>query len=282
MAKAIFRVRGDVAGGGGAFMGRHSSREGAGYHPGVRSARLLAPALLATCLAGPAAAAGEGEAVVEWDPAVAFPHDRAAYEARLREIVRDAERLVAAETGMRLGRRLVVKVDGREAYERLFGAEAAGVEAAHYGREVVHLNGGSRLDDRFAGLVVHEMTHAFLDAGGTGMRVPMWLREGLAERLAWKRKGQVDLAPNQLAELKQARVEGRLVPLPVDGDMTRAAYLQCYGAVLFLERTAGKEKVLALVRRAIDGEPFPRALEAELRLTQVELERDYAAWVERR
>ena len=250
----------------------------------MRALRLAALLLVAVALprpGAPALAADEGVRV-EWDPALAFPHDRAAYEARVQEIARDAERMVAAALGWRLGRRVVVRVETREAFERAFGTEAARVEAAHYGRDVIHLNGGSRLDDRMAGLVVPELVHAFLDSRGDPGRLPTWLNEGLAERLAWQRKGVADLSPTQLAELKQAREAGRLLPLPVDAELSRFGYLQCWAAVLYLERTAGREKVVALVRRTLDGEPFARALAAEAGLSPEELERGFATWVERR
>jgi hypothetical protein len=232
------------------------------------------------------AAAGAGAAraddlEIAWDPELAQPHDRDGYARLLQEVVRTSYAQVSAELGLRLRRPLKVRVHTRAGFEREFGTEAAFVEAALYTREAIHVNGGSRLDDRFAGLVVHEMAHAVFDHRDTAGSLPMWLNEGLAERLSWKRRGLGELAPNQVAELKQARARGALTPLPVSGDMTRFGYLQCYAAVLFLERKVGRAELLAVVRRTLDGEPFDRLLARELGLSVPELERDLLAWVGR-
>ena len=62
--------------------------------------------------------------------------------------------------------------------------------------------------------------------------------------------------------------------------LARDQYLHCYAAVLFLEKKAGKEKLLAVVRRTLEGEPFERALDGETRWSTVDLERELVDWVE--
>jgi hypothetical protein len=157
--------------------------------------------------------------------------------------------------------------------------EAQAAQGAHYQRGAIYVNGGRRLNDAFSGLMVHEMAHAVLDEHGTSARLPLWVNEGLAERLRWRRQGLEDLAPNQKQELQQLRREGLLIPLPTFG-RERLSYLQCYAATLFLEKKAGKARLLAMVQRALEGEPFERALDKELRLTQQDLERELAVWVD--
>jgi len=239
--------------------------------------RLLA-AVAGLAIGTPAAAA---EVEISWDRDLAFEYDRENYQRALSEIVEQARVQVSAELGVTLQRSLRVEVHSPARYEQLFGTAAAFSQGAHYSRGAIHVNGGNRLGGRFAGLMVHEMTHAFLDSWGTGGRLPTWLNEGLAERLAWRRMGLDDLAPNQVLELEAARREGKLVPLPARMHLTAFGYLQCYAAVLFLEKKAGKAKVSAVVRRTLEGEPFERALDRELRWTAGDLEREYAAWVER-
>lgn len=51
-------------------------------------------------------------------------------------------------------------------------------------------------------------------------------------------------------------------------------------AVLFVEKRAGRDKLLAVVRRTLDGEPFEQALDRETRWSMVDLEREFADWVE--
>ena len=68
----------------------------------------------------------------------------------------DARARVVAELGMEPGHLLSVKIHSRAGYERRFGSDSVHRDAARFVGEVVHVNGGARLDDRLAGLVVHE------------------------------------------------------------------------------------------------------------------------------
>ena len=240
--------------------------------------------LVALGLAGavPGGIARGAEVAIAWDPELAPPGDRDAYERQLREIVGDAKARATADLGMEIRRPLTVKVHSRAGFEREFGKDAAHVDAARFVGEVIHVNGGTRLDDRFAGLVVHEMAHAVLDDRGTAASLPRWLDEGLAERLSWKRRGMDGLAPSQVAELKQAAGTQVLTPLPATRDLSRFGYLQAFAAVLFLETKFGHDKVLALVHATLGGEPFDRAMQRELGWSTVDLEKAFTVWVDRR
>ncbi len=227
-----------------------------------------------------AAAAEPPPPEIAWDPELAHEGDRENYQRMLSAIVLDAFRLASAETGFVPRRAPKVRVHSRAGYERAFGTGAAWTRGAHYSRGEIHVNGGNRLDDHFAGGMAHEMVHAVLDQQGTAWRLPTWLNEGLAARVGWKRMGLDDLAPNQILELQYHGRERALVPLPMHGHLSRAGYLHCYAAVLFVEKKAGKEKLLGVVRRTLDGEPFERALDRETRWSMADLERDFADWVE--
>src|SRR5512137_89515 len=201
--------------------------------------------------------------------------DVVAYERQLRGIVSDSRERVVSALGMAPGSLLSVKIHSRAGYERLFGSGAAHLDAARLAGEAVHVNGGTRLDDRFAGVVVHEMVHAALDARGTAWALPRWLDEGLAERLSWKRRGLEAPAPSQVAELKQARDRKELVPLPRAGKLSRQGYLQAWAAVVFLEERFGRERLMATVRRTLGGEPFERVLRRECSLSPEDLDRAF-------
>jgi hypothetical protein len=235
--------------------------------------------LIAGVLLALAMGAGAAPLEISWDKELAFEYDRERYQRELGDIAAKSYEWAAAEMGMAVQRPLKVEVLTPVRYERQFGTAAWSTQGAHYQRGAIYVNGGRRLDDRFAGGMVHEMTHAVLDHRGTAGRLPVWLNEGLAERLSWKRKGLDDLAPNQKASLQYAARQRTLVPLPARRP-EKLDYLQCYAAALFLEKRSGKDKVLAVVRRTLEGVPFERALDQELRLTQAELERELVVWVE--
>ncbi len=243
--------------------------------PSARS-RLLAAALLAL-----ASAARAADVAVSWDADLAQPGDRQAYERQLLEMARDARARAVAETGLEPGPLLSVKVHSRAGYERRFGSDAVHLDAARFVGEVVHVNGGARLDDRLAGLLVHEMVHAALDARGTASALPRWLDEGLAERAGWRKRGLESPAPNQVMELKQARERKELVPLPRSGEVSRLGYLTSWAAVVFLEGEFGRERVMAAVRATLAGEPFERALRRETGLSPEGVDRAFEDWVGR-
>ena len=217
---------------------------------------------------------------ISWDQGLAFDYDRENYQRLLTDIVQRGCSVVSAELGLTLERPLKINVYTPAHYEKQFGSVAASTWGAHYSQGAIYVNGGSRLNDRFAGTMVHELTHAFLDYKGTGRRLPAWLNEGLAERLAWKRKGLDELAPNQVMSIQYARREGKLTPLPAGGAI-RMDYLQFYAAALFVEKKVGKDKLLAVVRRTLQGETFERVLDQEVRWTVSDLEREFVAWVDR-
>ncbi len=235
---------------------------------------VLAAAGLAAALAAQGA-----DVAIQWDPDLARPDDRAAYERTLRAMVQDARARVVAGLGLEPGPELTVKVHSRAGYELAFGTDAAHQDAARFVGEVVHVNGGARLDDKLAGLLVHELAHAALDAGGKARALPRWLDEGLAERLSWQRRGQDGPTPSQAAELKQARERKELLPLSVDRELDRSGYLKSWAAVVFLERRYGRDRVMATVRATLGGEPFEKAMRREMSLSSEELEKDFAAWV---
>lgn len=238
---------------------------------------LVAVATLAALMA--LGARADAPVVMAWDRDLAYEYDRENYQRLLTDIVQKSYSLVSADLGLALQRPLKINVCTRARYEELFGTGAAFTRGAHYRQGSIYVNGGSRLNDGFAGLVVHEMTHAVLDYRGTGGQLPTWLNEGLAERLSWKRRGLDDLAPNQAMEIQYRRRQGTLTPLPAWGRVT-IDYLQFYAAALFVEKKVGKDKTLAIVRRTLQGESFERALDQEVRWTVGDLEREFVGWVD--
>jgi hypothetical protein len=177
-------------------------------------------------------------------------------------------------------RPLEVRVVTKARYEAQFGSGMAWGSGAHYRSGVINVNGGARLDGWFAGMLSHEMTHAFLDDLGTGHRVPTWLNEGLAERLYYRTRGQQGLDTTQVTTLEVALQQKQLLPLPAAGAMTEFRYLQGFAAVLFLEHKIGKDALLAVVRRTMKEGSFERALDAELRWTMRNVEEGFAYWVD--
>jgi hypothetical protein len=236
--------------------------------------------LVVALLVAAGGAARADELRISWEKDLAFEWDRESYEKTLRAMGGAAEAEVSAWLGFTRAHPLELRVVTRARYEAEFGSGMAWNTGAHYRGRVIHVNGGARLDGWFAGMLAHEITHAYLDALGTGHRFPDWLGEGLAERIGYRARGQHDLATAQVQQLETALEQRQLLPLPSGGGMTPFRYLQSYAAVLFLEKRLGKDTLLALVRRVMKDGTIEQALDAELRWTMRNVEEGFSYWVD--
>lgn len=219
--------------------------------------------------------------ILSWDQELAFDFDRGQYEDSLRQIVAQGYAAASSFLGHERAGRLHVTIYTRDRYEKVFGAEAERRQGAHYSRGGIHVNGGNRLDGSFSGEMAHEMTHAVLDYRGTAHRLPAWFNEGLAERVAFRLRGLDGLATNQAQELKSSAEHGTLGPLQNREPLSPFGYLQAYSAVWFVETRFGREALLRIADRTLQGEAFESALRAETRWSIAELEREWIAWTER-
>lgn len=238
----------------------------------MRLRRLALVALLASGRAGAA------EVDVAWDPGLAFDFDWAHYQGLLQQIVSQGYQQATAFVGLSREKPLRIFVYTHEHYEQAFGTSAEISRGAHYSRDAIYVNGGSRLDARFAGTIAHEMTHALLDYRGTGHALPVWFNEGLAERVGWLRRGLAELGTSQAGQIKSAREHGLLTPLQARDHLSPFGYLQSWAAVLFLEQKLGRKGLLAIAQKTLEGLPFERALYQQTQWTQGELEGAFNEW----
>jgi hypothetical protein len=207
--------------------------------------------------------AGAQEVETTWDPDLSFDFDRAHYQEMLQQIVTQGYAGATGYLGMTRNGSLRVFIYSKDHYEKVFGEEAGRRRGAHYSRNAIYVNGGNRLDDRFAGELAHEMTHAVLDTRGTAGRLPAWFNEGLAERVGWAQRGLTGLTSSQAAELKGTAEHGELPPLQRREPLSSFGYLESYAAVLFLEHKAGKAALLRVTKKTLEGESFDAALREE-------------------
>lgn len=237
--------------------------------------RLALVALLAL-----SASARAAQVDIAWDPGLAFDFDRGHYEALMQQIASQGYGEASAFVGLARDKPLRLFVYTHEHYEKEFGTSAEISRGAHYFRDAIYVNGGSRLDSHFAGTLAHEMTHALLDYRGTAHALPVWLNEGLAERVSWLHQGLADLANSQATTIKAAREHGSLTPLQARDYLSPFGYLQSWAAVLFMEQKLGRKTLLAVAKKTLDGLPFERALYQETQWTQGELEQAFNDWAE--
>src|SRR5260370_10066853 len=100
-------------------------------------------------------ARADAPVTISWDQGLAFDYDRENYQRLLVDIVQQGYSTVSAELGWTLERAVKINVYTPVHYEKQFGSVAAATRGAHYFQGAIYVNGGSRLNDGFAGTMVH-------------------------------------------------------------------------------------------------------------------------------
>lgn len=158
-------------------------------------------------------------------------------------------------------RRIPVVLYRREEFARITGlSEWAG--GSFDGTIRVPIAEGRALDPALSALLRHELVHAFVREASGGDKVPAWLNEGLAQWLARDPSGD-------LASARKRMVGRALVPLEklerpfaaLPEPEIPFAYAQALLFTAFLERTHGRESLLAMVRGIRAGQRAAAAFE---------------------
>jgi hypothetical protein len=165
-------------------------------------------------------------------------------------------------------------------------SERFGFRAAGFWDGAIHVRGGTQLDARMVGTLVHEYTHAALATLAPVGVWPAWLNEGLAEVFEREALGQTQPSAGELAELQAASASGSWLPLAtlsgpsfagLDEPRARLAYLESYACVEQMLHRFGRERVKRLVEELAKTRILERALQRALRIDLVELENQLLA-----
>ena len=166
-------------------------------------------------------------------------------------------------------------------YSARFGFRAAG-----FWDGAIHVRGGTQVDARMVGTLVHEYTHAALAQLAPVGVWPAWLNEGLAELFEREALGQTQPSARELAELQAAAASGSWLPLAslsgpsfasLDESSARLAYLESYACVEQMLHRYGRDRVERLVEELAKTRLLERALQRALRVDLAELEQQLLA-----
>ena len=161
-------------------------------------------------------------------------------------------------------------------YSARFGFRAAG-----FWDGAIHVRGGTEVDARIVGTLVHEYLHAALASLAPADVWPAWLNEGLAELFEREALGAVRLGARERAELQLAIARGHWLPLAalggpsfagLDEPSARLAYLESYACVEQMLRRYGRERIERLVEELAKTRRVERALQRALRTDLAKLE----------
>jgi len=173
-----------------------------------------------------------------------------------------------------------------EAFASRFGFRAAGFWAG-----AIQVRGGTQVDARLVGTLVHEYVHAALASLAPPSVFPAWLNEGLAELFEREALGQARPSAREYAELEKALARGNLLPLSalggpsfsgLDEPAARIAYLESYACVEQMLRRYGRERVERLVEELAKTRMIESALQRALRIDLAELEAQLVAEIRQR
>jgi hypothetical protein len=205
-----------------------------------------------------------------------------------QEVLDELERAFASLDqwlGLRLPRRLEVVVDDPGLFDAQF-APLFRFRAAGFYSGSIRVRGDTRLTADLSRTLHHELLHAALDAAAPSLVLPAWLNEGCAEWFEYRSAGLRSLPQRGRAALAQLSAQRALLPLELlsqpsfaglDGRSAGVAYLQSYGMVDYLVRSAGERGLARFLDELIRSRNLARALQRVYRLDLRGLEARFLA-----
>ncbi len=203
-----------------------------------------------------------------------------AFEISLLAALESAHDRVRDGIGVEPRARVRVFVYDPDVFDASYSARF-GFRAAGFWDGAIHVRGGTAVDARIVGTLVHEYVHAALASLAPAGIWPAWLNEGLAEHFEREALGIVRLGAHERAEIRAAIARGRWLPLEalggpsfagLDESSARIAYLESYACVEMILRRYGRERIERLVEEHAKARRIERALQRALRTDLAKLE----------
>jgi hypothetical protein len=213
------------------------------------------------------------------------PAGSRAFEVSVLAVLESAHDRVRDGIGVEPRARVRVYVYDPAVFDASF-AERFGFRAAGFWDGAIQVRGGTEVDARLVGTLVHEYTHAALASLASAEVWPAWLNEGLAEVFEREALGQTQPSAREQAELRAALANGSWLPLhalggpsfaSLDEPTARLAYLEAYACVAQMLRRYGRERVERVVEELVKTRSAERALQRALRIDLRELEAQLVA-----
>ena len=203
-----------------------------------------------------------------------------AFEVAVLAALESAHERVRDGLGVEPRARVRVFVYDPVVFDASFSANF-GFRPAGFWDGAIQVRGGTQVDARLVGTLVHEYVHAALASLAPAGVWPAWLNEGLAELFERQALGQGQASAREHAELRTAVARGSWLPLTalggssfagLDEPTARLAYLESYACVDQMLRRYGRERVERLVEELAKTRLLERALQRALRVDLAELE----------
>lgn len=198
---------------------------------------------------------------------------RADYEGSVQAALEEARTAAKRILGVSREQPVDVILYSRDEFRLHHGPQAAAAIAGFYSENAIRMNDSAEINQHNQVTLVHEYTHAVVDEllDFDGRALPTWMQEGIAEYVEWRYQGQdrpeIALAKplGQLARQKQLPSVGTMSQGPLIGMRNPAlAYALSGCAVKWMVQKAGMAEVIALIRDAGRGTPFPQAFEQHM------------------
>lgn len=207
------------------------------------------------------------------------------FEQDVLKVLETAYRRADSRLGLRPERPITVVVYDPGVFDAQFAGLLKFPVAGFYGGQV-HVRGGEIVSKSLVAVLNHEYIHAALDAEGSGLVLPGWFNEGIAEWFEASSAGPGGLPRNQRRVLASAAAQGRFFPLatlgtPAFGHMgpgdAALAYAQSHAFIVFLVDARGDRRFREWVGAVLRGDAFERAFRRTYRDGFAELEQRFLA-----
>lgn len=176
--------------------------------------------------------------------------------------------------GLRPPRRLDVVIDDPGLFDQQF-APLFRFRAAGFYSGIIRVRGDTRLTADLSRVLHHELVHAALDAVAPSLSLPAWVNEGTAEWFEWRTAGVRQLPTRGREILGDLAGRNALLPLAalsqpsfsrMDGQTAGVAYLQAYGMIDYLVRSAGERSLARFLDELTRSRDLGRALQRVYRV----------------
>ena len=208
------------------------------------------------------------------------PDGSRAFETSVLAALESAHERVRDGLGVEPRGRVRVFVYDPAVFDASFSARF-GFRAVGFWDGAIQVRGGTRVDARLVGTLVHEYVHAALASLAPTEVWPAWLNEGLAEFFERASLGQTQPNGYERAALRGALARGEWLPLAtlsgptfagLDEPSAQLAYLESYACVEQVLKRYGRERVERLVEELAKTRLLERALHRALRTDLAMLE----------
>ena len=189
------------------------------------------------------------------------------FEQDILETLERAFSRADRQLGLRPNRPITVIVYDPSVFDAQFAGLLKFPAAGFYGGQI-QVRGGEQISNSLVAVLNHEHVHAAFDFDASGVSLPAWFNEGIAEWFEAGALGRSALSRGETRTVASAAAEGRLFSLAelsmpsfsrMGPDEARLAYAESHAFIVYLVDVHGAQKLREWVRAVVRTGDLNRA-----------------------